>query len=94
MPIACVMSRVCSVSSQSLVDAADAGAVRGEQSDGNVVGLPGILEVRGQVGQVGAVILKQAQRLAGAGKSRSTVICRPHVAAQKGGRRSGARSGV
>ena len=64
MPSACVMSRVCSVSSQARVHAARAGSVGREQRDGNVVGLLGVREVGGQIGQIGAVILQQAQRLA------------------------------
>ena len=55
---------------------------RGNESGGVRFGLPGVLVVRGQVGQIGAREFEQADVLAGAGERRSAVIGRPHVAAQ------------
>ncbi len=65
------MSRVCSVSSQAAcLEASGAGAVGGEQGDGHVVGLADVCEVGGEVGEVGAVVLEEAEVLAGAGEGR------------------------
>ncbi len=64
MPSACVMSSVCSVSSQlpPAVESTQLVLVPSVESerDGNVVGLVGILVVGGQIGEIGAVILQQA----------------------------------
>ena len=57
MPMACVISSVCSVSSQlrrPACLAARARSVSGEESDGDVVGLADILEIGGQVGKIRA----------------------------------------
>ena len=93
MPSAWVMSMVCSVSSQLPSKAAGAGPVRGYQRDRNIVGLAGVRIVCVQVGQIGAGIFQQAERLAVAGESCSAVIRRAHVAAAEGGRRAGAGGG-
>ena len=74
MPMAWVMSRVCSVSSQlGLVAAAVLVPSVESKADGHVVGLVDVFEVGSQVGQVGAVILEETEVLAGAGE---TVRCR------------------
>ena len=59
---------VVAVAAGSSVDAGGAGAVGGEQRDGDVVGLADVGEVGVEVGQVGAVVLEQAEVLAGAGE--------------------------
>ena len=94
MPMACVISRFCSVSSHGRVYAAGAGSIGGEQRNGHIIGLADILEVGGQVGQIGSVILQQSEILAGAGQSAAAIVGRAHVAAQERGRRTGAGGGM
>ena len=98
MPSACVMSSVCSVSSQNPAALESTQAVlspvRGEQGDRHVVGLTDVLVIRVQVGQICAHILQQTQVLARAVERRPAVVGRAHVAAQEGSRRPGAGRGV
>ena len=92
MPRACVMSSSCSPSSHLfLAGARGAGAVGGDQRDRHLVGLADVLVVRGQVGEVGAVVLEQRDVLAGAGQRAAAVVGGAHVAAQE--RRRRARAG-
>ena len=65
------MSRVCSVSSQCRRGTTQLVLVPSVESSviGHVVGWLGVRVVGGQVGQIGAVILEQAERLAGAGQA-------------------------
>ena len=94
METAWVMSRVCSVSSQLRIDAGQAGSIRGNAIDGDIVGLLRVLEVRVHVGRYHIRSTPATRRLAGAGESRSAVVGRPHVAAAIRARRTGARRGI
>ena len=68
MPMAWVMSRVCSVSSQPLAGRRSwCWCRRWRAGDGDVVGLADVGEVGGEVGEVGAVVLEAGR---GSGRRR------------------------
>ena len=88
------MLGVVAIAASPGVNAGGAGAVGGEEGDGNLVGLADVLVVGVEVGEVGAVVLEEAEVLAGAGEDGATVVGGAHVAAEEGSGGAGAGGGV